>query len=156
VIIPGDLETDADVLPLLLPEAGVSDPIHFGHEILNKDVSNLSHQEVDKNISEVWEEQNTRNGDDLGSIGCVNSISLTALSPFKTIEGSLLSLSLVSSANKYCEFHHTSTPEFLQLTFIFVSFIGLVAWLDAQVIIGCKPHRCATMVCTFCMQSSTP
>jgi hypothetical protein len=58
-VISGKLETDADVFPLLkqVPEPRVSKSIDFGHDVLDKNVSNLSHDEVDKMYAEVRGEE---------------------------------------------------------------------------------------------------
>jgi hypothetical protein len=153
--IPVDFDTDTDVFPWLVPEPGLSDQTYFGSDVLDEDVFGFTNQEVDTNVPEFWEEQNTGNDTDLGSSTCMGGINPAVLDPFQTIGTSPLPLNLVSSANKYCEFQPISIATLLQLTCI-ISFINIVARLDAKVIHGYNSYGRATMVCQFCVQRSTP
>lgn len=107
---PGDLGADTDVFPWLVPEPGVSDPTYFEHDVLDENIFTFSNQELDTNVPEFWDEQNTGNDNNFGSLGCMSGINPTVLDPFQTIGTSPLPLNLVSSANKYCECQPIPSP----------------------------------------------
>lgn len=95
--ISGDPETDTEPYPFLLPDSAVPD-------LLDEDVFTFSNQESEIGLPDSWDEQNTATDFDFGSSMCLPGISPSVLDPFQTIGASPLSLSLVSSSNKYCRF----------------------------------------------------
>lgn len=114
--ISGDLETDADIFPFLVPELVVPDESYHGHDLPDDDVFASSNQESHTAMPDIWVEQ-----DGAGDVALSPSMSLIGISPeildpFQTIGASPLSLSLVSNSNKYCTSRSTSILISLQLT----------------------------------------